>query len=135
MEYSMVQSLKLWNVSKTYYLLHLSHVGGRMGQVFGRVRWGLVGGFFCGASKKFGVECECRRSLKAHLRGHGGPLGALRVNLDALMGHCMAQVLVFLKDFLGFLLSRASLMRMWGRRIEFMIRVLIFKCVDAGLKF
>ena len=91
--------------------------------------------FFWRASKKFGVECECRRSLKAHLRGHGGSLGALRVNLDALMGHCMAQVLVFLKHFLGFLLSRVSLMRMWARRIESMIRVLIFKCVGAGLKF
>ena len=60
---------------------------------------GSFGGFFCGASKKFGVECECRRGLKAHLRGHGGPLGALRVNLDALMGHCMAQVLFFFEIF------------------------------------
>ena len=34
-----------------------------------------------------------------YLGGHGGPLGDLRVNLDALMGHCMAQVLLFLVFF------------------------------------
>lgn len=91
-------SLKFWNVCKAYYLLHFSHLGGRMGQVFGRPV-GLSRRVFWEASKKFGVEYECRRSLTVYLGSHGGPLGGLRVNLDAFMGHCMAQVLLFLFFF------------------------------------
>ena len=84
------------------------------------------------------------------MRGHGGPLGALRVNLDALngpphgpsaafLGHFIF-LMAFLKAFcrpLGqqigqreefivrLLLSRVSFIRMKARRIVSMIRVLI----------
>ena len=34
-----------------------------------------------------------------------------------------------------YLLSRVSLERMWTLRIESMIRVLIFKCMDVGAEF
>ena len=60
---------------------------------------GFFGGFFCGASKKFGVECECRRSLQLHLRGHRGPMGALRVDLDALKGPAHGPSVRFFASF------------------------------------
>ena len=81
-----------------------------VGQVFGR-SVGPGRRFFWGASNKLGVECECRRGLKVYLGGHGGSLGPLRVNLDAIMGQRMAKVLVFWGFFW---ISGAFLKGLWG---------------------
>ena len=60
---------------------------------------GLFRRVFREASKKFGVECECRRSLQLHLRGHRGPMGALRVDLDALKGPAHGPSVRFFASF------------------------------------
>ena len=60
---------------------------------------GLFRRVFREASKKFGVECECRRSLQVHLRGPGGPMGALRVDLDALKGPAHGPSVRFFASF------------------------------------
>ena len=87
-------------------------------------------------------------------------MGALRVDLDALKGPPHGPSVRFFASFyrscgipesfleasgptkwtaqtsiVQYLLSRVSLERMWTLRIESMIRVLIFKCMDVGAEF
>lgn len=102
MKRSGAQSLKVWNVCKPYYLLHLSHVGDLRGQS-SEGRRGSFGGFFEKLRRSSALNANVGAVSSCTCVATGVPWALLGSTWTRSKGHRMAQVFAFFCEFLSFL--------------------------------